>query len=90
MQSTQAETENLIGIARTLSVRLAKGLRRIEQSSPSKELLEGVNKLSLPYAIFLTEICEGACLLTHEQAQAQLKHVEEHCNLVDTDFPAAA
>ncbi|NWD57449.1 hypothetical protein HX878_22250 [Pseudomonas veronii] len=89
MQSTPTENESLIGTARTLSERLEKGLRRIEQSKPSKELLEGVNKLSLPYAIFLTEICEGACLLTPEQTREQLKHVEEHCNLVDTDFPAA-
>ncbi|MGO4801217.1 hypothetical protein ACEN2T_18205 [Pseudomonas sp. W22_MBD1_FP4] len=90
MQSTQKEIESIIDTARTLSERLENGLRRIEQSKPSKELLEGVNKLSLPYALFLTEICEGACLLTPKQTLEQLKHVEEHCNLVDTDFPAAA
>jgi hypothetical protein len=76
--------------ATALSERLEAGLRRIEQANPSKPLLKGVKMLSMPYAVFLTELCEGTSELSFEQAREKLKLVEDHCDLVDADYPAVA
>ncbi|WP_219096201.1 hypothetical protein [Pseudomonas sp. UMAB-40] len=90
MRPTQAEAADLAQTANALSERLEAGLRRIEQTNPSKPLLKGVKMLSLPYAIFLTELCDDTSELTFEQAREKLKLVEAHCDLVDADYPAVA
>lgn len=90
MQLTPAEAATYAHTASALSERLEAGLRRIEQSDPSQTLLKGVKLLSLPYAIFLTELCEGTSKLSSDEVKEKLKLVEDHCNLVDTDYPAAA
>lgn len=90
MRPTPAEKEDLAKTALSLSERLEAGLRRIEQAGPSKPLLKGVKMLSLPYAIFLTELCDGTSELSFEEVREKLKLVEEHCQLVDKDYPVAA
>jgi hypothetical protein len=76
-------------IAQALSVRLEAANLKAQGSGVSQELIDCVLKVGLAFAVFLTELIEGAVFRSQEQIAASLEQIEHHCFLIENEFPVA-
>ena len=90
MQLNDNEYRQLRERAEALVARLeAANLKVINSPSFSQEFKDALAKMTLPYAIILTEVEQGLHSTTPELIKANLDKIDQHCHLIEQDQLAA-
>lgn len=91
MQLTDQECQQFRERAKALGDRLeAANQKVLDNPSFSQEFKDAVIKMTLPYAIILTEIEQGTHPKDAELIQSSIDKVDQHCNIIEQDQLNAA